>query len=289
MKKEMHITGVFALLVFSAVSIFTSCSSAPKNTGDVYTLRAQAEAGLESGSREAGQGNFENALILLTESKRKAILADDPSLTVRVCLARGNVLFFLGRTEEAFAEWEQAVAEARGFGNGELLSLSRIYRARGMLILGRAEAQSVLDEVNRESANIKSERIYIAFSWQVKGLALRALGSYAEAENALRRSLEINEREKVLENASYDWYIIASIRSLQGNTTDAITALETSISIDRRIENSWGLAASWRAMGDVYRRAGMEQEAVEAYRRAITIYTAMGNEREVAETEKRMN
>ena len=68
----------------------------------------------------------------------------------------------------------------------------------------------------------------------------------------------------------------------------ALSALETAIIIDRRIENSWGLASSWRAMGDVYRKMDREEEALDAYSRARAIYSAIGNEYEVEEIDKRM-
>jgi len=274
--------------IYLILLVFVSCSTAPKNPGDIYNLRSQAEALLEAANKDAGRGNFENALLLLDECKRLGILADDISLIIRCRLSRGNVLLTLGKTNEAFADWEYAVAEAQKFGNAELLSVSRIYRARGNLVSGRVDAQSVLDEVNRESANIKSDKLYIAFSWHVKGLALRSLGSYRQAEDSFRRSLEIHEKDGYLENASYDWYTIASARSLAGDTSGALAALDASIALDRRIENSWGLAASWRAKGDVYRKASRNDEAQEAYRHALAIYLAMGNEYETAVTEQRL-
>jgi len=273
--------GLFIMLVS------VSCSTAPKNPGDVYTLRTSAESLLESANKDAGRGNFANALLLLDKCKQNAILADDPSLIIRTCLSRGNVLLALRRTKEAFAEWDFAIGEAERFENAELLSVSKIFRARGNLISGTS-AQEVLDEVNRESRNIR-DRLYLAFSWQVKGLALSALGSYREAETAVQQSREIHERDRYLENASYDWYVIASIRSLANNTTGALEALDASMALDRRIENSWGLAASWRARGDVYRKAGRHSEADEAYRHALAIYTAMKNENEAAETQRRLN
>jgi tetratricopeptide (TPR) repeat protein len=288
MGDKMKKIKLFYLLCAICYALFTSCSSAPKNQGDIFVIRAQAESWLESGNKEAGQGNFQNAFSILSETKRFAILSDDPSLIIRTCLARGNVLHSLGRHDEAFAEWNEAVNEAIRYGNSELISVSRIYLARGNLISGRSSAQSVLDEVTRESANIRNSRSFIAFSWQVRGLALRSLNRWREAEEAFRRSLEINERDRYLENASFDWFSIASIRSLSGNTQGALQALESSIEIDRRIENSWGLAASYRAMGDVYRRAGRQQEALAAYARARAIFAAMGNEQEIADIDNRM-
>ena len=281
---RLHITFLFLTLLLLSVS----CSSAPKNSGDVYQLRKSAEKEMDLGNREAGRGNFEIALGFLNECKRRAVLVDDLSLMIRSGLSLGNALFSAGRRDEAFEEWEQAIALAEKLGDSELLSAARIFRARGRLVSSREAAQAVLDEVNREAANIKSSKLFIAFSWQVKGLALRELRSYNEAEAALRRSLDIHEKERYLENASYDWYVIASIRSLAGNTSGALQALEASIALDRRIENTWGLASSWRAVGDVHRKAGNSGEAAQAYQRARAIFSAMGNEQEAAEIDKRM-
>jgi tetratricopeptide (TPR) repeat protein len=284
MKLKIKYIFVITGAIFFVPVIF-SCSSKPKIQGDINQLRVQSETLLESGNRETGRGNYNNALILINESKRLATLADDSSLIIRSGLSRANILYSLGRVDEAFTEWEQAITEAQKLGNIELLSAARIYFARGELISGRTSAQSVLNIVDSEQSNIKSNQLYIGISWQVRGLALRSLGSYKEAEDSLVRSSEIHEKNLFFENASYDWYSIASVRSLSGDFNGAVQALEKSIEFDRRIENSWGLAASWRAMGDVYRKAGKEQDALEAYNRSISIYRAMGNEYEISQTE----
>jgi len=282
----MKIKYIFAVtcIVFFAPLIF-SCSSKPTNTGEINQLRVQSDMLLESGNRETGKGNYDNALILLNESKRLATLADDPSLIIRSSLSRANVIFSLGRTNEAFTEWEQAIKEAQKLGNLELLSAAKLYLARGELISGKKSAQSVLDIVNSEKSNITNNQLYIAVSWQVMGLALRSLGKFKEAEDAFTQSAAIHEKSLYFENASYDWYSIASSRSLSGDYNGAIQALEKAIEIDRKIENSWGLAASWRAMGDVYRKTGNEQKALEAYNRSLAIYKAMGNKNEIAQME----
>jgi tetratricopeptide (TPR) repeat protein len=207
---------------------------------------------------------------------------------IRVSLSRGNVLFSLGRENEAFAEWESAVAEAERFRNAELIAVSRIYLARGNLISQRVPANDILNQVTIESARIRKNKLFQAFSWQVRGLAHRALGTFNRAESAFMRSLDIHQKERHLENASYDWFMIASIRSLAGNFQGALQALQSSIQIDQRIENSWGIAASYRAMGDVYRRAERHEEAADAYARARRIYVVMGNEYEAAEIDRRI-
>jgi len=275
------------VILITAVFIF-SCSSQPKKTGDVLQIRAQTEKEMDLANREARRGNYEIAQGLLEECKRKAILTDDWGLIIRCGLSLGNTLFSLNNTEKAFSEWEDAIKLAEKHGNPELLSISRIFYARGALSSGKADAKTVLSDVNREAVNLKSDKLYIAFSWQVKAMAYRALGSLPEAENALKQSLAIHEKEIYLENASFDWYTIASIRSVAGNTQGALDALKEAIKLDRRVENSWALAANWRAMGDVYRKNGNNQAAKEAYERAKAIYSAMERIGETAEMDKRL-
>ena len=276
----------FLIVLFSL--FFVSCSTTSKKPGDIDIMRTMAETMLEQGTRESGLGNFEKALLLLTEAKRSSILCDDLSLIVRTCMARGNVLYSLGKTKEAFEEWERAIENAVRLKDPELLSVSKIYLLKGNLITEKKQPKAVLDEVIRESSNIKKNKLYIAFSWQVIGLAHRALGAYKDAEAAFMKSLDIHAKDDYLDNAAYDWYTIASIRSLSGNAPGAINALESSIVYDRRIENSWGIAASYRAMGDVYKKMEKQAEAKEAYGRAKAIYTAIGNENEIAQIDKRL-
>jgi hypothetical protein len=55
------------------------------------------------------------------------------------------------------------------------------------------------------------------------------------------------------------------------------------MAFDRRVENSWGLANDWRALGDVHRRAGEAEAARFAYLRAAEIFRSIG--KSAAETE----
>jgi len=279
---KKHITS--AIIIFL---LLAGCSSAPKNPGDIYSLRTQAETHLELGNREADRGNYETGLFMINESKRLSIITDDPGLLIRTSLSRGNVLFSLGMSEEAFVEWNFAGSEAERHGLKELAAVSRVHIVRGRLLSGEP-AQALLEELNRELALIKNDKQYIAFTWLVIALTQRELRQYKEAEASVKRSLDIHEKEKSLEQAAYNWFLIGSIRSLSGNYDGAIQALNTAIELDRRIENSWGLAANWRAIGDVHRRAGNKSEAMEAYKRSRAIFIAMNNENEVTIIDQRM-
>ena len=271
-------------LIFALPLLLSACSTAPKKTGETYDLRRRAESQLELGNKQANHGNLDNALLFLNEAWRLAALTDDPGLRVRTGLSRGNVLFSLGHRDEAAAGWNDALAEASQMGNGELAAVCRIHISRGRLLSpnGGEQAQSVRDEVSRDLTLIKSERQYVAFAWTVVALAERELGRYAAAETALRRSLDIYEKDFNLELAAYSWFLIASSRSLSGNYGGARQALEAAIAFDRRVENSWGLANDWRAMGDVQTKAGNREAARTAYTRAAEIFRALGYEEAAA-------
>jgi len=261
---------------FFLCSLFFACSSAPKNTGDVYDMRKDAEVQIEMGNAQADRGNYDTALVFINEAMRLAVITDNSSLLIRSGISLGNVLFELGNTEDAFKAWNKALEEANLTGKNEFAAVCRVYIARGKL-LSRDAAQSVRDDVNRELALLKSDEMYIALAWTVIGLAEKELGRYDAAEDAVKRALAIHEKNHSLELAAYDWFMIASFRSLSGNSGGAIRALENAIEYDRRTENSWGLANDWQALGDVQKKAGNLDAAGAAYSRAANIYRAIGN------------
>jgi tetratricopeptide (TPR) repeat protein len=280
---------MYLIIIVLSMFLAAACSTQPKNPGVTYSLRRQAETQLNQGNKQADRGELGTALAQLEEAMRLAIATDDPGLRVRAGLSRGNVLFSLGRREEAEEAWNNALDEAESIGGSELIAVSRIHIARGKLLASTGGspagvAESVRDEVNRDMALVRSDQFYTAFAWMVIGLAEKELGRYAQAEAALRRSLDIHEKDRNFELAAYDWFMIASFRSLAGDYRGARQALETAISFDRSVENSWGLASDWRALGDVNRKAGDRDAAHAAYLRAAQIFRAMGNGEAAEET-----
>jgi tetratricopeptide (TPR) repeat protein len=276
-----------ALGTILAVSVFAACSSAPKRPAEISTQRGLVEIQLELGNRETDRGNYEQALRLLDEAYRLAVSIDNPALLVRVELARGNVLSYLDRNGEAQTAWAAALAEADRTGETELAAISRIHIARGRLLADPETAGEVLDLVQGEMASVKSDILATALGWTVTGLAQKNLGRWAEAEAALKKSLDIHDRELYLESAAYDWYLIASVRSMAGQYDDALEALEAALNFDRRAENTYGLGMDWLALGDVRAKKG-DGAAENAYRRSAAIFRSMNLEAEAALAEARL-
>jgi tetratricopeptide (TPR) repeat protein len=130
-------------------------------------------------------------------------------------------------------------------------------------------------KLSQEMTTVRQDNGATAVGNITLGLAEKQIGRWAEAESAVRKALSFHESEVFLEEAAYDWFLLASIHSMAGNYNASLEALEKAISFDRRAENGFGLASSWQAMGDVLSKAGRDEEAYAAWRRAAEIYRAI--------------
>jgi len=271
---------LFTILFFS-LAVFSGCSSAPKKATEIFTDRNTAIKQLALADYTANRGRYEDALVILDGARKLALSTDDPSLRLRTSMSRGNYLFALGRNQEAFAEWKSAADEGDASGEPVLAALARIYSIRAQIVLldteaGASNADELKEQLSRETAAVKSDDNATAV-WNITlGLAEKQMGRWAEAENAVKKALSYHEKELFLEDTAYDWFLIASIRSMAGNYDKSLEALNMAIRFDRRAENGFGLASSWQAMGDVLLKAGRGGESTAAWRRAAEIYRAIG-------------
>jgi tetratricopeptide (TPR) repeat protein len=241
-------------------------------------MRQIAEGQLLLVNTAADQGDLGKALALMVEARRLAVITDDPSLRIRTKLAEGNILAGLGRGEEADAAWNEALSEAETSAQVELAAMTRIYLARNALVAKETNPNEVKATVSREITYIKSDRLAIALGWIVVGLAEKEINGFSAAEAAFKKALDIHAKDNYLEQAAYDWYLIASTRSLAGDHDAAISALETALEFDRRAENAFGLASDWRLIGDIHQKFGRNAEAVAAFARSKEIFTSLGQE-----------
>ena len=275
----------FSLLLILLIFL-AACSSAPQRPSEVFTNRNTAANQLSLANYTASQGYFHDALTILEEARRLALITDDPALRINTAISKGNILFSLGQYEEAFNLWESAAREGEAFSQPLLASRARMYSIRAEIILlvndpdplaSDTKATLLRTQITEELAILARDPISAAAGFVTLALAEKQLKAWQEAEAAALRALAIHEKNHLLEEAAYDWFIIASIRSVAENFDGALEALQTAIHFDRRAENAFGLASAWHATGDVYRKAARYEEALAAYQRAEDIYRAMGH------------
>ncbi|MDR2048111.1 MAG: hypothetical protein LBP69_01515 [Treponema sp.] len=269
--------------------LLASCSSVPKRPAEVFVLQTMTETQLQVANAEADRGNYAEALSLLTEAWRLAVSTDRPVLRVRVNISRGNVLFYMGRRQEAEEIWKAAQEEAEAAGDKALAAACRIYRQRSALSADSSAAWEVFAAVQLELGEVKSDKLFTALAWTVIGLAEKELGLFENAEKSMRNALSIHEGGRYLEQAGYDWYLIASVRSVAENYQGALEALDAALGFDRRAENTFALGMDWTARGDVLRKMEKEDEAVAAWRRAAEIFRSLLLEEQALAAESRID
>ena len=280
-KNEIRLSSIFFLFSLFFFLLF-SCSSAPEPTGEIYVDRSDAVVQMNSANQAASRGQYDAALDIMKEAKRLAVSSDDPYLRVRTSIGLGDILFSMGDYDNAFEEWEKADKEGDASGEPVLAALARVYAIRAKLVMFTngmrtdVDAEVLKVQLNSEMAIVKDDEINNAIANITLGLAEKALGRWAEAESAVKKALAIHEGNHRLEDAAYDWFLIASIRSVAGDYNGALEALREAISLDRRTENGFGLASSWEAMGDVNDKVGRAEDAQAAWSRAAEIYRAIG-------------
>jgi len=263
------------IAIIAVIVFFASCSTAPKRPAEIFKIQSMTDTLIGLANKEADQGNYEASLKLLDEAWRLAVTTDRPTLRIRVNMGRANALYALGRADEAERIWRDAEIEAT-FGEEPMLaSACRIYRARSTLISGKADTKEVLALVEKEIDILKPDKLFYAMAWTVKGMAEKDLGRFEEAEKSVMNALSIHEKGRYLEQAAYDWYLIASIRSVNENYREAVEALNKALNFDRRAENTFGLAMDWAALGDVFAKTENNFAANLSWRRAVEIFRAM--------------
>jgi len=272
----------YFFIIFFLFVIFSGCSSAPKKAAEIFTDRNTAIKQIDLANYTANRGLYDSALVILEGARKLAVGADDPSLRIKTAISRGNFLFALNRKEEAIDEWKSASDEGDASGEPILAALARIYSIRAQIVLletepGTANVEELKKQLISEMAVVKSDANATAIGNVTLGLAERQMGNWGEAEKAVNDALSYHEKGLFLEEAAYDWFLIASIRSMNGKYDTSLDALEKAISFDRRAENGYGLAFSWKAKGDVYSKmGGKEKDAQAAWSRAAEIYRAIG-------------
>lgn len=282
-----------------ALILFTGCSSAPKRPPEVFVNRNASTGQLDLGNQAVSKGDYPTAHLFMKEAWRLAVSTDDPDSRIKVHLAEGNAYFNEGKRDKARESWTRAMKEAEDIHNATLISLGKIYLARGTLAEGssldlfsleerKKFAQEAKDTTLQEMGNVKSNQLYAAFAWKVIGLSEKEMGNWEAAEVAIKKAAEIHEKSQYLEDAAYDWYLIASIRSKAAQYTSAIAALNVAITFDRRAENTNGLGMNWMAIGSIEEKNGNTDKAIEAYLRSADIFKSGFLTQNATEAEKKV-
>jgi tetratricopeptide (TPR) repeat protein len=116
------------------------------------------------------------------------------------------------------------------------------------------------------------------------GVAYKAGGEYSKALEALNRSLQLNLGAKLSWQAAGDYYMIASVYSKQENYPAAARSAQSALDLDKKIENSPGIAQDLRALGLIARKRGDGPAAYEYFQRSYLVFSTLDMKGEMRKT-----
>ena len=258
----------------AAALVLLSCSSAPKKTDTVITVKLQADQDTASGEGYYRQGRYELALQFFSNALTLFTSVDDGAGIVRSYNAVGKCYIALGSLDQAEPLLLRARERARSEGPSLLFDssiiLGELYLAKGM----PGEARTILREAPAGAASHDPARA--ALLDHDLGTAEKNLGNTAEALRFFGLSLSINLSNKFFSEAASDYYMIASVYSRDGRYDDALANASLALRYDKQVEDSPGIAKDLYALGVIAGRKGDQASSFDYFQRSYLVSTTLG-------------
>ncbi|MCL2293608.1 MAG: tetratricopeptide repeat protein [Spirochaetes bacterium] len=264
------------LLLTTIVFLFAvSCSSAPRKSSEVNTRKNRAADFMGFGNRYFAHGIYSQALVFFYMALDENIAADFDYGKSRVKGSIGRTHLLMGNLSDAERYLLESYNLAKQLGDRALLA-SAASKLAELYVFGNllSEAEKFASEaiaLARTNSNTMAEALHIlAMIERRKGMSEKAL-------TTIDRAIRINRRNRAHINLAANYYLMASIFSQQGNFNKATEMLHIAIREDRLIENSYGIAQSYKALGIVALRNNQREEAYPFFIRALNIFRVIEN------------
>jgi tetratricopeptide (TPR) repeat protein len=282
LRKAAVCSSLVLLAVLLLLAAGVGCSSLPKDAEPQGEVAGRAEKFIERGNSLYRQARFPEALEMYRSALESYIRIDDLAGSARAQNAVGTVYQVLGRRREAEQQFERA-----------LETVMQIEEPAGRSAAGvAAEALANLAEIAYEAQEIER-----AFRYIERGLALvnakeypgetavllhnravfhKAEERYTEAETNLLRALELNRGEDRFAEMATNLYMLGALEMRREAPGQARERLQRALELDRRTENSVGIAHDLKALSVIHRVLGDEEAADEYRMRAERLFSALG-------------
>ncbi len=276
--KPAAIVAAATIAVVIAVLPLTACSSAPEPTGEVTTLRRQAERNIAHGYEALYQGRvreaelfFETALNQYRRLDDRSGIADGFAALGRTRTVAGDLVTAADYLREAAVQAEEAAARPRAVEYYAALAETELRRdRRGPAEQALQASTRILEEHPNDAAravNLHSAAVLTA-----------SAGRLQEAEDYLREALELNREGRRYRELAANHYMMASVLSRRELYETALEHAAAALETDKLIENSVGIAQDLIALGRISYRAGDRTAARHYYERASSVYIGLQDE-----------
>lgn len=263
-----------ACAMLGALTVLLSCSSSPKKSDTVVTVKSQADQDAASGEAYYRQGRYALAMQFFTQALSQYTSVDDGEGIVRSYNAVGKSYIALGSLDEAEGVFlrarERARAENPSLRFDSSMALGELYLAKG----DPGRARDIFTEEQQASAGRSAQQSAQLF--HDLGTAEKNLGNSEAALGWFAQSLKINLAGKYLAEAASDYYMIASVHSRDGRYEEALSNAARALSLDKQVESSPGIAKDLYALGVISSKKGDQQAAFDYFQRSYLVSTTLG-------------
>jgi len=269
--------GAVALLLALGLA---GCSSAPAPSDSVSTVRNQAVENTAFGNGYFKQGRYELALRYYSQALSYNVSIDNREGVVLSYNDVGNVYMAVEQFDMAETTFRKALDLAEGiaprYAFTTCLNLGKLY-------LRKADPVKAMEAFDKARAVPEKDvdRGDLAVLYHNIGIGWRDQGEFGKASESLAKALEINVALKAYEQQADNWYMMASVASKQGDTQGAMDKAETALQIDKKRENSLGIAKDLAALGTISLKRKDAGAAYGFFQRSYLIYTTLGNKSEM--------
>jgi tetratricopeptide (TPR) repeat protein len=271
----MRRPAVIAACALGAALVLLSCSSAPKKSDTVITVKIQADQDAASGEGYYRQGRYDLALQFFTNALSQFTSVDDGAGIVRSYTSVGKCYIALGSLDQAESILLRAREKARGEGASLLfdasITLGELYLARGQ----PQEALPILQETAHGTPESRDPQRAALLNHDL-GTAEKNLGNSVKALEYFNLSLSANLAGKLFAEAAADYYMIASVHSRDGKYDEALKNANLALAYDKQVENSPGIVKDLSALGIIAVKKGDHAAAFDYFQRSYLAATTLG-------------
>jgi tetratricopeptide (TPR) repeat protein len=272
---RMRMPRMHAFALACALLSIVTCSTSPKQSDTVITVKTQADQAAASGEAYYRQGRYDLALQFFTQALSQYTSVDDGEGIVRSYNSIGKSYIALGSLDMAedifLRARDRARAEITSLLFDSSINLGELYLAKGDALAARTillEA-SAMPYPGRPPAQS-------ALLYHDLGTAEKNLGDSTKALEYYGLSLKTNLSNRSLAEAASDYYMIASVHSRDGRYDEALKNALLALSYDKQVESSPAIAKDLYALGLITAKKGDHAAAFDYFQRSYFVSTSLG-------------
>lgn len=268
-----------------AALLLASCSSLPKGSGRVDSVKNQAAQYASQGNSYYAKGDYVQAEKFFRLALDADFSVDHRSGISSSYTSLGRVYLAAGDIQAAGAAFENAVQFATPATTPEEQTLvigARTGQAEILLVQGKYRA--AIDLLKKSEAlpapADTSERAALLHDL---GSAYKGVGDYGTALTYLDQALAAHTKLRLIALQASDLYMIASVYSKRHDFTTAADYAQRALAADKLVENSTGIGSDLRALGIISEKQGRLKEAYQDYYASLQVFRTLGMAPEVRE------